>query len=144
MKMVYGIRFKAWFFLISLYLIPGTRDTSFAQQINIDSLLTLLKKDKEDTTKVNHLNDLGWEYKYKNPDTAIILGNQALEILNSKYQITSSKFQEGKKTLGLGSWDLKLGAFLANSLGNLGVYNWLKGDYPRALDYYFKALKLDE
>ncbi|MBC7864781.1 MAG: tetratricopeptide repeat protein [Bacteroidia bacterium] len=95
---------------------------SFSQNRKIDSLLTLLKTDKEDTNKVNHLNNLGWQLKHNNPDTAIILSNQALTIAEKC------------------SW--KKG--MANALSNLGVYNYLKAEYPKALDYYFKALSMVE
>ena len=64
---------------------------------------------------------------YSNPDTAIILSTQALRISNS-----------------LPNGEGRGGAFTANSLRNLGVFNWLKGNYPQALDYYFKALKMAE
>ncbi|MBI4648516.1 MAG: SpoIIE family protein phosphatase, partial [Bacteroidia bacterium] len=88
----------------------------------VDSLILLLKTDHEDTSKVNHLNDLGWELMYQNPDTSIILGKRALAL--------SKKLR----------WEKGI----ANSYGNFGAYNYLKGDYPKALDYYFKALKLDD
>ena len=102
-------------FLLQIFFV-------FAQQNKIDSLRSLLKKDKEDTNKVNHLNKFGWELMYSNPDTSIVLGNQAVKL---------SEKIEWKKGI-------------ANSLGNLGFYNYLKGDFPKTLDYYFKALKTDE
>ena len=88
------------------------------QENKVDSLLSRLKKDKEDTNKVNHLNALAWEYKYNNPDTAILLGNQALALAEK------IKFE-----IGIGK---------ANH--NLGTVNYLKGDYAKALEHYFKAL----
>jgi len=33
---------------------------------------------------------------------------------------------------------------IASSFGNLGVYYRIKADYPRSLDYFLKALKIDE
>ena len=92
------------------------------QQTKIDSLRIQLKSDKEDTNKVNHLNALGWQLMYNDPDTSIILGNQSLQLAEKL------------------NW--KKG--IASSLGNQGVYCWLKTDYPQALDYYLKALKIDE
>lgn len=96
----------------------------------VDSLLSFLKTDKEDTNKVNHLNTLGWELKNSNPDTSIILSNQALVLLNSL------PLEGGDKGV--------VQKLLANTLGQLGVFYRLKGDYPQALDYYFKALKMKE
>lgn len=97
-----------------------------------DSLLSLLKILPDDTNKVNVLNELSWTLKYNNPDTAVILSIQALSIAE-KLSVSSVK------ELALGG---KKG--VSSSLGNLGAYNFLKGDYSKALDYYFKAMKVDE
>ncbi|HYV91468.1 MAG TPA: adenylate/guanylate cyclase domain-containing protein [Chitinophagales bacterium] len=105
-----------------IILLCFTGFEAFAQQNKIDSLQSLLKKDREDTSKVNHLNALAWELKSNNPDTAIIIGNQALS-LAEKYQ-----WKKG----------------IANSLAQLGAFYGFKGDYTKALDYYLKALKIDE
>ena len=91
-------------------------------QSKVDSLFSLLKKDKQDTSLINHLNALGKELAFSKPDTSIILGNQAL-LLAEKL--------EWKKGI-------------ANSLGRLGLYHWLKTDYSKALEYFNKALKIDE
>ena len=96
--------------------------TLFAQQNKIDSLLIIIKTDKPDTNKINHLNQLGWELMNSNPDTSILIGSQALQLAEKL------------------SW--KTG--IANSLGKLGVYYYQKGNYPEALDYYSKALKMFE
>ncbi|MBC7862273.1 MAG: tetratricopeptide repeat protein [Bacteroidia bacterium] len=97
-----------------------------------DSLLALIKKDKEDSSKINHLNNLGWELMYQDPDTSIILGNQALSL--SQKLCASSK----DKLI----WFGKKG--MASSLGNLGVYYHLKSDYQKALEYYTQATTLSE
>ncbi len=108
----------------------------FPQNPIIDSLLYLLKNDKLDTNKVKHLNELGKQSMYRNPDTAIILGRQALEIITP---LSSSELFQARE--GVESNELKL--LRANTLGNLGAYYYLKADYLNALDYYLKALKLD-
>lgn len=109
----------------------------FAQQTKIDSLLTLLEKDKDDTSKVNHLNALGRLLMYQNPDTAIALGNQALAIITP---VSTLEFGAGKA----GMEKKEIRAIRATTLGSLGVYYFLKSDYPNAIDYYLKALKIDE
>lgn len=109
----------------------------FAQKSKVDSLLTLLKTDKPDTNKVRHLNALGWLLMYQNPDTAIVLSNQALGIITPvpSQEFTSAKDRlEGKEIRSL----------RANTLCNLGTYYWVKADYLHALGYYLKALKIDE
>lgn len=88
-----------------------------------DSLLSLLKIDKEDTLKVNHLNQLSTEYRligdYKNGSQ---YGNEALAL--------------SKKL------DFKKG--IANAHTNIGlIYNYL-GNYPEALKSYFAALQIRE
>src|SRR3990172_7155041 len=121
---------------------------SFAQS-KTDSLLSLVKIDNadsqlsnlptfqlSDTNKVNHLNALGWELMYNNPDTSIILGNQALALCDVMLSgVEASTINHQPSTIN---------HFKSNSLGNLGAYYYLKADYPRALDYYLKALKVDE
>lgn len=96
--------------------------TSLAQQTKIDSLKNLLHKSKEDTNKVNRLNHIGWELMYKNLDSSIILGNQELSLAQKL------KWKKG----------------IASSLSTLGTYYYLKSDFLKAIDYYLKALKLDE
>src|ERR1051325_4016405 len=91
-------------------------------QPKIDSLLALLEKDKEDTNKVNHLNALARELSADNIDTSILLSTQALQC---------SQKQNWKK-----------GA--ANSSIWLGGSRYLQGDYRKALDCDFYALKIGE
>jgi len=88
----------------------------------VDSLQNLLQTNIHDTTRINTLNALGWALRYQNPDTAIVLGKQALAL--------------AKKT------DNERGQ--ANSNSNLGVYHDLKGDYPVSLSFHFKALEIRE
>ena len=94
----------------------------FAEQAVIDSLTARLGESLHDTDRVNTLNKLAWEMMYNNPDTAIILSSQALSIAEA-YE-----------------WHLGI----AHSNGRLGTFNAIKGDYPKALEYFFKALKLVE
>ena len=93
------------------------------QQSKIDSILTLLKKDKPDTNKVIHTNDLCWEYQN--------IG---------KYDIS---LQYGKVALDL-ALQLNFNQGIVASYGNIGVLYMEQGDYPKALEYYFKGLKIAE
>src|SRR6185503_10971531 len=131
-------------------------------QNKVDSLLNVLKRAKEDTSKVNTLNALGDEMLYINPDTSIILANQALalseKLTSKKHNADSylliacydnmkgnypSSLENNFKALSL-SEELadKLG--IAASLFHIGNVYLVQPDYPKALDYYFKALKIAE
>ena len=115
---------KQSFLLVSVLFLCGflCHRVQAQNQRKIDSLTNLLETSKEDTSKVNYLNELAWELMYRNPDTSIIIGNQSLS-LSEKLE-----WKKGK----------------ASSLGRLGVYYWQKADYSKALEYDFKALKINE
>jgi tetratricopeptide (TPR) repeat protein len=92
------------------------------QKSKADSLISLLKKSKDDSSKVFNLNELGWEIMYQNTDSSIILSEQALQLAQKL------------------NW--KRG--IINSNSDLGVYYWLLGNYPVSLNYHFTALQLAE
>jgi len=99
----------------------------FAQdRLKIDSLESLLKTNIADTTRIKTLNTLGWQLKYRNPDTSILLGKQALQLSERVILSGVEGWQEG----------------IANTNNKLGVYYWIKGDYPLSLSYHFKALEI--
>src|ERR1035437_5329168 len=111
--------FKTIAFLIILFM---GYNISWSQQSKIDSLLSLIKKDKEDTNKVNHLNNLAFSFYFANPDSTILFSLQAAELAEK------INFKRG----------------IANAYGNCGTGNSIKDNYAKALEYYFKALKIDE
>ncbi|MFB6307079.1 MAG: tetratricopeptide repeat protein, partial [Flavobacteriales bacterium] len=82
----------------------------------------MIQTTTEDTTKIDALNDLGWKLKYSKPDTSIILSEEALKMA---------------KEIG----DKKR---IADSYNNLGAYQYLKSNYSKALEYYFKSLEIDK
>ena len=109
--------------LILTALFLSTNSFCFAQNKKIDSLLILLKKDKPDTSKINHLNDLVFEYLNSEfYDSALHYGTAALKLARQL--------------------DFKKGIARANN--NIGNFFLMQADYPRALDYYLIALKMDE
>jgi tetratricopeptide (TPR) repeat protein len=108
-------------FLLLLSLHLGSH-TSSGQHTKADSLYQLLKTNLLDTSRINTLNELGWSFRYKLPDTSVILGLQALQLAEKQ------------------KWDKGI----ASSLRNLGVYSSNKGNYSEASLYYFKALKIYE
>lgn len=101
-----------------IFLIPASG--LLAQQTEKDSLLSLLKVDKDDTTKVNHLNSLSLGLrKSGNFDTALYYAHQAKN-LSEKI-----KFQKG----------------LALALNNAGNIYIEQGNYGAALENHFASLK---
>ncbi|HLG33512.1 MAG TPA: tetratricopeptide repeat protein [Bacteroidia bacterium] len=131
-------------------------------QHKIDSLLQVLSTSKEDTGKVNTLNALGMALSNSNPDTSIMLANQALSLsekaaskkhIADSYHVIAlansvkgnypSSLENNFKALSLRE-ELADKSGIAKSLGNIGLVYSDQGDYPKALDYYFKALKMDE
>jgi len=65
---------------------------SHSQQGKIDSLHSLVKTDKTDTSKVKHLNALAWEISYRNPDTAMIVTKEALHLAKMRIVFTVKAF----------------------------------------------------
>lgn len=109
-------------FILLLFLNPLL---SFSQA---DSIVALLKKDKQDTNKVIHLNELSWAVKENDPDSSIILSLAALELCQ---QLEST----GQKPLSL---------YKANCYANIGIGYYYKSDYPKSLENLFSAVKLYE
>ena len=112
MRTVYSI-------LLAFLLLCGS--VVAKDQRKVDSLQTLLQTDIADTTRVKTLNALGVQLIFNNPDTMIILGQQAL-VISKKIKLIKGR---------------------AIIYRHIGVAFWVKGDYPKALDYYYMALKID-
>ncbi|MBI4929602.1 MAG: tetratricopeptide repeat protein [Bacteroidetes bacterium] len=95
---------------------------AFTQQSKIDSLQNLLISDKEDSNKVNHLNLISVCYWYTSPDTAFHLSENALA-LSEKIG-----FEKG----------------VPASLNNMGVVNYLQGNFKEAMNYFLKTINAYE
>ncbi|MEI7982472.1 MAG: tetratricopeptide repeat protein [Bacteroidota bacterium] len=92
-------------------------------QDRIDSLLQQLTRSSEDSNKVKLLNDLSLTYCTINSDEGIRFGMQSLSLAEKLH------------------W--KSGTARAHDA--LGInYQFGKADYPKALDYYLKSLKISE
>lgn len=153
------------FALCSCFCFAGSEGVPSGQNNKIDSLLSLLKTDKEDTNKVNRLSDLAWEHMYQNPDTSILLSEEAL-LMAEKIKF---EFGIGKACNNLGVFNTFKGDYAkalehyfralaiweklfpplgrergGTTLSNIGIIYYYQADYPKALDYYFRALKMDE
>jgi tetratricopeptide (TPR) repeat protein len=161
------MRFIPVLLILFLFTAP-----SVAQQAP-DSLYLLLSKKQHDTDRVKTLNALGAYYDGMNPDTAFILYKQALILAQKinwqKGQSRSLRYIGGyyidkadyTKSLQFysdalsiaqnyfntaGNADEKRSAKMeiAQSLGSLGLVYSEQSDYPKSLDYYFRALNIAE
>jgi tetratricopeptide (TPR) repeat protein len=93
-----------------------------AQKNKADSILVLLASEKTDSNRVKRLWKLSDYVSIYNPDTALIIAQQAY------YLARSIKYTEGEsRSLGI----------IANSFIKMG-------NYPRALDINLQKLKLEE
>lgn len=151
------------FFSITCVLcFTASISRSFAQG-KADSLITLLKQDKQDTNRVVHSYKLCWEYIRKGMfDSAMQHGNAALELaeqLDFKKGIVGACGNIGNVYYEQGNYPKALEFYsktldkaqemgdpkvIVRWLGNIGVVFCRQGDYPQALDYYFEALKISE
>jgi len=53
---------------------------TYGQRQNIDSMYALIKNAKDDTSKVNHLNNLAYAYRNSKPDSTIIFCKQSITL----------------------------------------------------------------
>lgn len=91
-------------------------------QGQIDSSISSLYKYSDDTVKVNILVKISLDYDGINPEKGLIFGNQAMELAQKL------KWQKGI-------------AISAYAIAN----NYLvKSDYPKSLEFFLKALKVNE
>ncbi len=124
-------RYLLFIFSFCLWVCSG-----LVAQVNpyTDSLYTLLQSDIPDTNQVEHLNRLGWELQYSNPDSAIVLSLQAVQtcmvlIEDEKIKLNQGAFKKVKKSL-------------AQSFNCLGVFYWMASDYATSIEYHKKALAM--
>ncbi|MGP8214027.1 MAG: tetratricopeptide repeat protein [Bacteroidia bacterium] len=115
------------FFLFHFSVLFAQPKASPSPYGEIDSLRNLLKTEKNDTNKVNTLNVLSGKFEdISSYDSSIICANNALTLANS--------LPPGKGTLrGIGS-----------ALRTLGIIYYSQSNYPKALEYDFKALTIDQ
>ncbi|MBI5219237.1 MAG: tetratricopeptide repeat protein [Bacteroidia bacterium] len=91
-------------------------------QKKIDSLFTVLKTAKADTTRVQAYAGLCRQYYSSNPDTALYFGNLGLNLA------IKVNFKKG----------------MATCYSNIGIVHTYQGSYHKATEYYLKSLKITE
>lgn len=148
------------FFLISTCFSANVFAQNKGQEL-IDSLLVALPK-VSDTTKINTLNRISFEYSLIDVKKGLQYGNQALALskktgwkkgeAESNYNLGENYFKDTNYDTSIGFFNPALDIFL-----NLKNQKWIgkcykrlasnyyqKGDTPKAFDYQFKALSIFE
>jgi serine phosphatase RsbU (regulator of sigma subunit) len=133
-----------------------------------DSLKRIIERPQDDTLKVDALNSLAWEIMYTYSDSSIKLSTSALELSRKiKYKMGEGKSYHNlgwfysmksnyKKsfeyyTIALSIWDAELEGNKnpsdlllnrqASTYGNMGLAFVDQGNYVKALEFLFKAMK---
>ena len=145
----------------SFILITTLSNSQNQENSVLDSLLQISKSQKE-LQLVSTLNEISWEFKNSNIDSALFYARKSLKIsknLNDQQAIASSYNSLASCFDGLGILDsaltyhqksldikLKIGHKIgaADSYNNLGIVYDLQGDFSKSLENYFKALKIYE
>lgn len=140
---------------------------AFAQTVVLDSLFTVLKAEKNAAPKAQLLNLISGEYSDSDPDKALEYAKQALTV-SRNYKLPQ---QQGDAWLNIGNANILLSKYtdalkaftnsqsvyeeliksdksedvkdgLARAYGSIGIVCNRQNNYARALEYFFKALKL--
>ena len=148
-------------FLLTILFLNSLAESSEKKSIT-DSLLLKLSQASEDTTKVNLLDDLSFNYQFSDPDEGLKMAAEALalsEKLNWKNGIANSNKLLGIHHFRKSEFDQALPLFslclkqyqeignekgIAKSLGNIGNVYLVQSEYPKALKYYLDELKILE
>jgi len=152
-------RLIAYLFFFIIYISFG-----LAQNVKVDSLLSVLKTSKEDTNKVNILNQLsklnGWligdyekslQYATEAKALADKLGYKKgiassynnIGIVYEGYGDLSQAFENYSHSLKIRE-EIGDKPGIASSYNNIGIVYYYQGNYPAALKNYFAALKIRE
>jgi len=121
-----------YFFIFTLLLLVSSFVESQNQKV-IDSLKSVIINSKIDTVKINALLYIGEQFILSNPDTTLIYEQRALDLSNSFLKQNNSEVV--KKSL----YRQK-----ADAINNIGYILKMKGQIPKALEYYHKSLKIRE
>lgn len=142
-----------------------------AQTGKPDSLKNVLAQAKQDTTKINALNEAGKLFLNTHPDTSLLLFDRSrslAEKLNDEVRKAEAIRWFGQATFNLGKYDealklyseaiaitekeiprlkdqklVKAKIVKASSLNATGTVYFMKGDFSEAFNYYSAALMID-
>jgi tetratricopeptide (TPR) repeat protein len=115
------LQMKKQFFLFFIFLQLCC--FAIAQNKQFDSLWAIYNnKSQADTNRLKAIDYIAWSYVSNNPDTTIILAQEEVQLAQKSKQ----KIYEG------------------NAFNAIGTSFMNKGNYPKTLEYYLKALKVRE
>jgi len=146
--------------IIILFLFLNCFDTA-PQQIRLDSLLKIIKTEKNDSVKVNCLLSIADYYSNETPDKAIYYANKAKNTaiyLKNRILYARCLMEIGWYYYQLGNYAQTLKNYFealkvykpselkytSAVLTNIGDVFLEQKDYEKAKEYYLKALKIDE
>jgi len=144
-------------FLIGSFPICHSQGNSRA----IDSLVTVLRTQKDDSNKVNTLNKLSYRLRIIDKfDSSLLFAEQAQQLADKiefKKGTAEALRNTGMIYFGQNNYSqahqyllkaLAINQQLGNkkgietTLGNIGLIFWKLGNYAKALEYYFNALSI--
>lgn len=148
--------------LLWLFLIPSAATAQKATKLNqyVDSLLNVLSKTKQDTSRLILLNMIAQHYDSFNPDKGLEKADEAIALakkLNKERGLSSSYFSKalnlkakGDSKQALLFYDMaraineKLNDVLGMGKDYTGMAHCYIGlaDYDKAIEYYDKAYKI--
>ncbi len=157
------LKFLLYFLLVFFGTVHG-------QEPVIDSLKNRLDKSTTDLDKVKLYNSISNQYKYSDPDKMLDFGSKALDLAKEN----NYKVEEGTAYLNIGTAYLIFGEYqkaldhfvwaktifegaivldanknkisqgIAKTYGYMGVVFSEQSNYSKALQYYFKSVKIYE
>jgi len=156
--MIAMIRLSLLFFIFFISI------SSFAQESNpeIDSIKNVLKLQKDDSTKVNTLINLGMVYLNVNIDEALKYGSEARDLAEKVNHTKGLGYAlkllgmgyayQGNSSEADGQFKASLAVFesinfkdgISNILNNLGSLNYNLGEDTKSIEYHLKSLKIAE
>jgi signal transduction histidine kinase/tetratricopeptide (TPR) repeat protein len=149
--------------ILFFFLLPPFFSIAQNSQYKIiDSLKRLMRIEKEDTALANIYNQISYNYVYQNADSGLYYATKGLSVsekLHWQKGIGDAYLQMGSHFTSKGVYDstvfylnLALKNFTAINndyyagkvYNQLGILQGNKGNYPEALDYFFKSLTVFE
>ncbi|MEN8228577.1 MAG: tetratricopeptide repeat protein [Bacteroidota bacterium] len=158
-NMLYKVKHLKTFLLL---FILSAGIFTYAQNAQIDSLKAVLGNLKEDTSRVNMLNDMAAIVFRTSPEEAITYSSDAKNIagqidfqkgLAAAYKnIGLGYYMQGNYTEALKNWEPALEIYqllgdeqhIANIVNNLGSIFYTSGNNVQAIEYFLRALKTAE